>query len=180
MEIKDRVAENDNRFRMINTTTGESTSVWLERTPTLVHEEGTPINKELLQPLVDNIEEEDISEDFVTVPENSSVVSYEVTAHRRGRLVYGHVTCDFTEEAVPGAGVQVSVLRPFLKVNEKYAPEITSICPAYATADESETVTLAAIIPMAIAITNTNVMSLLVAQKIFVLEFSFHYICKGE
>lgn len=51
-EVKDRVAIGDNKYII---TTLEDGRVQLEPSPDAVLEEGTPINKELLQPLVDAV-----------------------------------------------------------------------------------------------------------------------------
>ena len=52
LEVKDRVAIGDNKYIITNLEDGR---VQLEPSPDTVEEEGTPINKELLQPLVDAV-----------------------------------------------------------------------------------------------------------------------------
>ena len=90
MEIKDRVAINDDCFVVQDIVTGEIKDyVRLIRRPSEVIEEGTPINKELLQPLFDVV---DISSDFCTLiydgPFNYRI---ETIAHKIGNVISGFI-----------------------------------------------------------------------------------------
>ena len=109
MEIKDRVAINDDCFVVQDIVTGEIKDyVRLIRRPSEVIEEGTLINKELLQPLFDVV---DISSDFCTLiydgPFNYRIETF---VHKTGNVISGFIAVvnDDGEGLVDKFNIQVS------------------------------------------------------------------------
>lgn len=124
MEIKDRVAINDDYFLVQDIETGEIKDyVRLIRRPSEVIEEGTPINKELLQPLFDAHAGVDISNDYI-LEKSDSVDNYEASVYLHGNLIFGTISIFLNTNKQIGE---------ILKINSKYIPlQETVICPAMA------------------------------------------------
>lgn len=174
MEIKDRVAINDDFFVIQEIGTGKLKDyVRLIRVPTEVIEEGTPVNKELLQPLVDNLDVIDISSDFVLEQEEGFADAYEANVYKVGSFVSGLIR--FSNNSGVGLLERLRILNkskfvpmhPTLSTNG-YAVELDSkeklspIAPIYVVLDEKSVDILWDFMPSVYE----------------VIAFSFTYLCK--
>lgn len=173
MEIKDRVAINDNVFLMrVLEEKGEFKRIALVRTPTKVIEKGTPINKELLQPLVDAIEVVDISDDFAEVIQQEDFVN-EVTmdVKKCGNVVSGAI-------ALANHSGTGFLERFELKINSKYASAIPSVHTGI-TGDKNEKLSGSSVL---VVINDTDVIFEWIQDpsNFVAVQFSFTYLCKGD
>lgn len=84
---------------------------------------GTPLNKELLQPLFDAHAGVDISNDYI-IEKYDSVDSYEASVYLHGNLIVGSISINLN------TNIQISEI---LKINSQYLPlQETVICCAMA------------------------------------------------
>jgi hypothetical protein len=174
MEIKDRVAIDDDYFFIQEIGTGKIKDyVRLVRWPTEVKEVGTPINKALLQPLVDNLDVIDISSDFVLQQEEGFVDNYEAVVYKVGRVVSGFIC--FSNSTGVGLIENVRVLN-----KSKFVPMHTTFSTNGYTykSDSNGAISQSSVVYVALNEEYVDIVWELIPFVCDSVAFSFTYLCK--
>lgn len=175
VDIKDRIADGDDIFRVEALGDGR---IRLIPEPNSVTEKGTPINKQLLQPLVDAQNVVDISDDFVS--DANSLVKHSLKqVYKIGQHIIGYITCDFVDSFEPGTGVQLE--DTLFHMNEKYAPLSDLVIPsAFALVDRVNMEPPADYKSVAVFFDEYDMRAVILHEKVQSIFMSFNYICKGD
>lgn len=168
-EVYDRIATGDNKFYMEQLEDGR---IILTPAPDEVVHAGTPINKDLLQPILDALKVVDISTDYfesltsIGGDLSCTVLKIQKTAH----FISGAVMFTPSENNATG----ISGGQFVFDINKKYAPSTTTTVLVLCTADGSNYEHGYAVI------IGTRMYVYLPEISFFGGQMSFNYICKGE
>jgi hypothetical protein len=178
VDIKDRIADGDDIFRVEALGDGR---IRLIPEPNSVTEKGTPINKQLLQPLVDAQNVVDISDDFCTDVSDGVIKGLEKQIYKMGNIISGFIRCDFVEEFEDDNAIMLED-HTLLDINKKYIPKIDSnivIATAVAVVESNNTESPGDYIPATVLI-DTSISVVMLTRKVWTIFMYFHYICKGD
>ena len=177
IDIKDRIADGDDIFRV--EVLGND-KIRLIPEPKSVTEKGTPINKQLLQPLVDAQNVVDISDDFCTDATNGVIKSAMKQIYKMGNIIFGQIECDFTEQMEAGTGVVLEGVSLF-NLNEKYAPLAEKcVASSFAIVEKTNAEYPADYVWASVMINQYDINCVILGHKVHSILMYFSYICKGD
>lgn len=169
IEIKDRVATQPYWFTLeevANAGHPQGKKVYSIKPYQFVVEEGTPINKELLQPLVDANDVIDISKNFGTQSKNTKATHCEASVYKVGSVITGTLAFEFDNTTYKADG-------NLFEINEQYLPICDVIFgDGYGVAGDN------AVAPTVVVIGSE--VDVIFATNVTAFAVSFTYICKGE
>lgn len=169
IEIKDRVATQPYWFTLeevANAGHPQGKKVYSIQPYQFVVEEGTPINKALLQPLVDANDVVDISKSFGTQPANTKATHCEVKVYKVGSVVTGTLTFEFDGTYYKDSG-------NLFNINSQYEPGCDVVCGGgYGFSGDN------VVAPTAVVLGSE--IDVFFASNVTQFMVSFTYICKGD
>jgi hypothetical protein len=169
-EVFDRIATGDNKFNIQYHTDGR---ISLIPAPDEVIHPGTPINKDLLQPILDALKVVDISTDYfesltsIGGDLSCTVLKIQKTAH----FISGAVMFTPSENNATG----ISGGQFVFDINKKYAPSTTTNTLVICTAADGSNYELGFAV-----IIGTRMYVYLPTISFVGGQMSFSYVCKGE
>ena len=176
IEIKDRVALKPDWFileEVENVGHPQGKKVYSIIPYNFVVEEGTPINKGLLQPLVDSLDVVDISNNVQIIQEEDFINESEIVVHKTGNIVSGTISLI----NIAGTGFLEDIL---LRIDPKYAPVNTVLVNAYTVPKTEESLRVNDAIIVFTDDGTIHAEWMTNSDNVTIIQFSFSYICKGE